>query len=477
MVFSSPSFLFYFLPAVLFTYIIAGFLRIGYADTKLLNAVLLFFSLVFYVYGSGIHILLVLAITFSSYLFGLFRPVARRVKPLLAISISFPIALLIVFKYANFLTFQAASLADIMNLPGISATNIILPVGISFYTFQCLSYVIDVHQEKEKPEKNFLYLLLYISMFPQLIAGPIVRYNGIYEKLHCRKINIEDFASGISRFIYGLSKKVIVADACGIVCDTAYSISNDDITASVAYIGSVAYFFQIYFDFSAYSDMAIGLGRILGFDYPENFRRPYSSSSVTEFWRRWHMTLSFWFRDYLYFSMGGSRKGSFRTYINLWTVFLFTGLWHGASWTFVFWGGYHGALLSLERFFNLRDHTRFLAFWRTVTLIFIYLGWVAFRAESFDQATVFYFNIFYPSDWDLVEPLCNILTHKNVAFILLGSASLFFSKDFVLGQYIEKMECRKVEFVFKAIFLTSLAVYSTFLIASKNYSPFIYFQF
>ena len=475
MVFSSPSFLFYFLPITIVCYFLVGFLSRNNVEHK--NIVLLFFSLIFYLYGSGQYIILVLAIAVSSYIFGLLIAKAKRKHELFIISISFPLLLLFVFKYTNFLTSQAGIIAPILGLPYIPQTNIILPIGISFYTFQCLSYVIDVYLGKEKPERNFFDLLLYISMFPQLIAGPIVRYSTIAKQLHNRSVNFDDFSLGAARFMYGLFKKVVIADACGLVADTAYGVPLEMVSTPVSVIGSCAYFLQIYFDFSAYSDMAIGLGRIFGFHLPENFNRPYSSSSVTEFWRRWHMTLSTWFRDYLYFSIGGSRKGNRRTYLNLWIVFLCTGIWHGANWTFILWGIYHGALLSIERLANLRVHQRLEILWRVITILLIYLGWIIFRSVSLDQAAVFYSHIFYPRNWEMVDALHNVLTHKNIFIMLLAFTSVFFPKSFVMGKYFENVGSRKVESLAKAFVLIAMMLYSIFVMASNNYSPFIYFQF
>ena len=475
MVFSAPSFLYYFLPITIISYLAAGFFTRNNIEFK--NIVLLFFSLLFYIYGSGQYLVLVIAITLSSYIFGLLITKTDKKRILFIFSVSFPLFLLFVFKYTNFFVSQAVVIAPLLGLPPLPQTSIILPIGISFYTFQCLSYVIDVYLGKEEPERNFFDLLLYISMFPQLIAGPIVRYSTIAKQLHERSVGINDFAQGATRFMYGLSKKVIIADACGLVADTAYGIPLETVSTPVAAIGSCAYFLQIYFDFSAYSDMAIGLGRIFGFHFPENFNRPYSSSSVTEFWRRWHITMSTWFRDYLYFSLGGSRKGNRRTYINLWIVFLCTGLWHGANWTFLVWGIYHGALLSTERLFNLRTHERFAVFWRFATLFLIFLGWIIFRAESLTQAGVFFSHILFPRNWETADSLQNVLTNKNILLMFLASTSLFFPKNFVMGKYFERIDCFKAESMVKVFAMTAMILYSTLIIASNNYSPFIYFQF
>lgn len=474
MVFSSPVFLYYFLPITLISYFFVGLITQKKINGQ--NIALLIFSLIFYGYGSGKYVLLLLAMVLSSYFFGLFIDNAKRKHLLLGFGVSGPLLLLGVFKYTNFLVEQIGSLASILGLPQLPKINIILPIGISFYTFQSLTYVIDVYYKREKPEKNFLNLLLYISMFPQLIAGPIVRYSEVAKQLHNRITNLNDFSSGATRFIYGLSKKVIIADACGIVADTAYNVPIGTLSTPVALIGAYAYFLQIYFDFSAYSDMAIGLGRILGFHFPENFNRPYSSSSITEFWRRWHMTMSFWFRDYLYFPLGGNRKGKQRTYFNLWVVFLCTGLWHGANWTFVLWGIYHGALISAERLLDLRKHEQFDVFWRVSTILLIYLGWILFRAESLTQAFAFYSHIFFPTNWEMVASMRNVLTHKNLLLISIGSSIIFFPKDLVIGKYLEN-EQSYIAVLAKTAVVTVVMLFSIILISSNNYSPFVYFQF
>ncbi|MEN8155159.1 MAG: MBOAT family O-acyltransferase [Acidobacteriota bacterium] len=474
MVFSSPVFLFYFLPVTILSYFGISFISKNNGNIK--NLVLLFFSMVFYFYGSGKFILIVLAVTLSCYIFGLFINNNKKNPIFFFISISLPLLLLIIFKYANFITLQIGSLAELAGLPPIPATSLILPIGISFYIFQALSYVIDVNSKKVEPEKNFFNLLLYISMFPQLIAGPIVRYSKIAKQIHNRRENLNDFSLGASRFVYGLSKKVIVADACGIVADTAYNTPLDAVTTPVALIGSLAYFLQIYFDFSAYSDMAIGLGRIFGFSIPENFNRPYSSSSISEFWRRWHITLSQWFRDYLFFPLGGPYKGLIRTYVNLWIVFILTGIWHGANWTFLIWGIYHGGFIFLEKLFGLDKHKKLHFKWRIITVFLVYMGWIIFRSDTMGQAFVFYSNIFIPTNWEITSSFLTTLTHKNVLLMILGLFSLFLPKDLVIGKYLEKGNNNTALFLRVAV-MTIVLIYSIFIIASNNYSPFIYFQF
>ncbi|MEN8155134.1 MAG: MBOAT family O-acyltransferase [Acidobacteriota bacterium] len=474
MVFSSPVFLFYFLPIIILFYFSTKVLSRNNNSAK--NYVLLIFSTIFYIYGSGIYILIILAVSISSYFFGLIIK-RENINPVLKITgLVFPLLFLIVFKYTNFISSQISSLAELIGLSEFPVTNIMLPIGISFYIFQALSYVIDVNNKNIEPEKNYFKLLLYISMFPQLIAGPIVRYKKIAKQLHGRQETLNDFSLGATRFVYGLSKKVIMADACGIVADTAYNTPLGSVTAPVALIGSLAYFLQIYFDFSAYSDMAIGLGRIFGFSFPENFNRPYSSSSISEFWRRWHITLSQWFRDYVFFPLGGPYRGTTRTYINLWIVFVLTGIWHGADWTFLIWGIFHGGMIFIEKLFALDKKRKRNITGRFITIFFVFISWIIFRSNSIEQVLVFYSNIFYPQNWHLSPDFMNVLTHKNLILMGIGFLIVFFPKDFVVGKYLEKVDDLTSVSLRLAV-ITILMAYSLFIIASNNYSPFIYFQF
>jgi alginate O-acetyltransferase complex protein AlgI len=273
----------------------------------------------------------------------------------LLIGVGGQLGLLLWFKYANFGVAQINHVRELMDAPALSWTAIGLPIGISFYVFQCVSYVFDVARGEVKARRNFLDLALFVILFPQLIAGPIVRYALIDAEIDKRQSTLAGIAQGATRFIYGLAKKVIVADACASLADAVFGLPATDLTTRTAWLGMVAYTFQIYFDFSGYSDMAIGLGRMFGFRFPENFTNPYTSGSITEFWRRWHMTLGNWMRNYLYIPLGGNKVNSYsRMYFNLWLVFIASGFWHGAAWTFIFWGIYHGLWLILERAFLLK---------------------------------------------------------------------------------------------------------------------------
>ncbi|MGB5708663.1 MAG: MBOAT family O-acyltransferase, partial [Arenicellales bacterium] len=343
MVFSSVLFLFLFLPVVLLLYWVI--------PNKWRNSFLLIVSLTFYAWGEGLFVGIMLLSIAMNYVFGLAieRGNARAGRLWVGIAVMANLALLGVFKYANFLVENINTLFSSTGIQLITIDQIHLPIGISFFTFQAMSYVIEVHRRVMPAQTNLLNLGLYIALFPQLIAGPIVRYHDIAAQLKTRFVNAGQVAYGIERFVIGLGKKVLIANPMGAVADEIFALPPDSITATVAWTAVACYSLQIYFDFSGYSDMAIGLGRMFGFKFLENFNYPYISQSIQEFWRRWHISLSNWFRDFLYLPLGGNRRGPGRTYFNLLIVFLLCGLWHGASWNFVVWGLLHGSFLVLER--------------------------------------------------------------------------------------------------------------------------------
>jgi len=345
--FISPLFLWYFVPVVLLAVLVT--------PRGWRNGVVAVASLFFYAAGAGPTTLLLLSSMTVNYLAGMVLEPARSKlgendrKVVLAGVIAINLAALVVWKYAGFLTEQADNLARLFG-GGVQVAQVALPIGISFYTFHHISYLVDIHRGERAASRNPVAFIAYIAMFPQLVAGPIVRYREIADQLPQQRFHrLDDFAAGFPRFALGLTKKVIVADQLGPVVATCFDTSPHDMTFAIAWLGAIAYTLQLYFDFSGYSDMAIGLGRMLGFRLPENFARPYSSVTVTEFWRRWHMSLSRWFRDYVYIPLGGNRHGVAKTYRNLGIVFVLTGFWHGANWTFLVWGLYHGALLVIER--------------------------------------------------------------------------------------------------------------------------------
>lgn len=385
MVFSSNFFIYVFFPLFLLFYFTA--VKTFPKSTKAANAIILLFSLTFYLFTGGFFVLLLLAVIIWNYILALAIEKYRK-KLLLIVTVGGDILLFLYFKYAIFIYENVLGLLRLFSQSFQTVTlNIILPVGISFYIFQALSYVVDVYRKDVRAQKNLFSFALYISMFPQLVAGPIVRYSSVDKEISARVCTFEDVYHGICRFIFGLGKKVIIADILGQAVDSVWALPDSNLSTPLAWAGAVLYTLQIYFDFSGYSDMAIGIGRIIGFHFPENFVKPYTAENLTDFWRRWHVSLSTFLRDYLYIPLGGNRKGAVRTYINLLVVFTICGLWHGAAWNFVVWGIYHGLFRMLEYF--LKDKFPFCCsgiVGRVFTLFVVCLGWVFFRAESVTRA-------------------------------------------------------------------------------------------
>ena len=384
MLFSSPVFLYVFLPVLLGLYALA--------PPKCRNLVLLSASLLFYVWGEGAYVLLMIAIIAVNY--GLGRRVEmlagrNRAKITVAVAVIVNLGLLIAFKYSNFLVDQLNILLAFRGLRQIKLEPVHLPLGISFFTFHAISYVVDIYRHKTRGAKP-LDFALYMTLFPHSIAGPIVRYGDIAGQIARRVVTTAGFAEGIRRFIIGLAKKMLVANTVAVAADAIFALPGRELNFSLAWLGVVCYTLQIYFDFSGYSDMAIGLAKLFGIDFLENFNYPYSAGSVTDFWRRWHISLSSWFRDYLYIPLGGNRCGRARNYFNLVIVFFLCGLWHGASWTFAAWGLFHGAFLVLER---MKPGRAIESLWSPVkhlyTLLVVAIGWVLFRADTVAQAAAF----------------------------------------------------------------------------------------
>ena len=381
MVFSSLSFLFLFLPALLAVYFLVPR---RYREGR--NAVLLLFSLGFYGCGGWRLLPLILVSIIMNYVFGLLAaPGRRRRKTALAAAVACNLGLLFVFKYLGFVTANLHAL-----IPAVPELTILLPIGISFYTFQAMSYVIDVYRGDAAVERSFLHVALYVVLFPQLVAGPIVRYSTVAEEIRCRREGADDMAEGLQRFLFGLAKKVLLANQMGLIADAAFSQTAPRLSMGLAWLGVIGYTLQIYFDFSGYSDMAIGLGRVFGFHFLENFNYPYVSRSVTEFWRRWHISLSTWFRDYLYIPLGGNRVSRGRQIRNLLIVWALTGFWHGAAWNFLFWGLYYALLLMGERYCWGRGWERMPAALRHMgAMLLVMLGWLLFRASGTEQILLF----------------------------------------------------------------------------------------
>jgi alginate O-acetyltransferase complex protein AlgI len=388
MVFSSSLFLFQFLPIFLAIYYLC--------PNRYRNLIALGASVWFYSWGAPRFIFLLLASSLADFI------IAPNLQPssegsgnqkrrrFLAAGLIINLGVLFYFKYANFFIAEITPLLEVLGMTGFHWTNIALPIGISFFTFQKISYLMDVYRGTSKPSKSFINYFLYVSLFPQLIAGPIIRYHDVARQLTDRQHTSSRMLSGIWRFCLGLGKKVLIANALGEVADHAFALDQGGPSTGFAWLGILCYTFQIYFDFSGYSDMAIGLGRMLGFEYLENFNAPYIARNFTEFWKRWHISLSNWMREYLYFPLGGNKHGPVRTTFNLWLVFLLSGIWHGASWNFLVWGAFHGFFLSLDkirRSIGIKPWPTFIAV--PTTFILIMLGWVFFRAETLAQALSF----------------------------------------------------------------------------------------
>ena len=461
MVFSTPIFLFLFLPAVLvLNYIIPK----KYIAAK--NVVLLIASLFFYAWGEPKNVLLMLLSIAVNYVCGLllgrFDSDEKKRKVVLWASVVFNLGLLFFFKYFNFVT-------------GGLFPVIKLPIGISFFTFQIMSYTIDVYRRSVEPQKNLVKLALYISLFPQLIAGPIVRYIDVEKQLTYRECTAEKTARGMIRFSMGLAKKVIVSNTVAAICDGIFGSTNT-VPAFTAWVGVICYALQIYFDFSGYSDMAIGMGHMLGFDFLENFNYPYVSCSVQEFWRRWHISLSSWFRDYLYIPLGGNRRGKVRTYINLIIVFACTGLWHGASFSFIVWGLWHGLFLVIERlgFKKALDKLPKFIGW-IYTMLVVLVGWVFFRADTL-SAAMKYLGEMFSFSGGVANGMAQF---DNLSFIITVIAIVLCTPvyQFLKGK-LEKTEFgKKAAFVIGAVLATGLFILSVIFLTGSGYNPFIYFRF
>ena len=464
MVFSSLIFLCIFLPAVFVLYMILPGIR-----TK--NLCLLLASLVFYAYGEPMYVFLMIGSAFFNYILALLiQNIPRRRKLFLVLTVLGNLGILAVFKYAGFLT------ELLNNLPAVSlpVPQIKLPIGISFFTFQAMSYVLDVYGGEATAQKNFGKILLYISFFPQLIAGPIVKYHDIEQELQQRRQCVQGVAEGIRRFLVGLGKKVLIANYMGAIADTLFSAGGGEINILGAWLGAVSYMLQIYFDFSGYSDMAIGLGWIFGFHFRENFRYPYTAVSVKDFWRRWHMSLSGWFREYLYIPLGGNRKGKMRTCLNKMIVFACTGIWHGANVTFLFWGLYHGAFLMLEEFcsFFSKEGGKLRRFFMHIYVLMVVLvGFVFFRAETMSQGAFWIREMFtgFHFENNCMRLWISLLTPVNLFALCMGIVGSIPLKCRLEG----KKNWEHVSW----IFTLAILLLCMMNLAGGTYNPFIYFRF
>lgn len=467
MLFSTMTFVFMFLPIILVLYLAA--------KKELHNPILLISSIIFYAWGEPKYLAIMLLTILINWLGAIGVDKFKNHKKLvLALTIIANLGFLIYFKYFNFLIDNCNNIFH----SHIDPLNIVMPIGISFYTFQALSYVVDVYRGDCNVQKDIYKLALYICLFPQLIAGPIVKYHDVAEQIDSREVNFGKVDLGVKRFIIGLSKKMLIANTMGAIADKIFIQSPDTFSPLVAWIGSIAYTFQLYFDFSGYSDMAIGLGLIFGFKFLENFNYPYISKSITEFWRRWHISLSTWFKEYVYIPLGGNRKGKLKTLRNLGIVFLLTGIWHGAAWNFVVWGIWHGFFIIIEKIINIKEfeqkHTqKWVRFLQHIYCIFAFLiGWVMFRSETMSYAWQYIKNMFglvrvhdisygmgyYIDNFEIIIFVCAILCSMPLFNKMLEVENKF-------GRTLIN------------IWLLILFILSAATIASSTYNPFIYFRF
>ncbi|PWW65851.1 MBOAT family O-acyltransferase [Actinokineospora spheciospongiae] len=477
MSFASPLFLWYFTPVVL--------LAVLLCPRSWRNAIIAVASLLFYSAGAGSTTLLLLTCMVVNYLVGPWLEPdewdtdrARRRNVLVGV-IAFDVLVLVVWKYAGFATEQLAGFAEIFG-GDFPVVHLALPIGISFYTFHHISYVVDVYRGERPASRDPVSFIAYIAMFPQLVAGPIVRYREIADQLPQQRTHrLDDISSGFPRFALGLCKKVIIADSLSPLVEQCFATPPDRMTFAVAWLGAIAYTLQLYFDFSGYSDMAIGLGRMLGFRLPENFARPYSSVTITEFWRRWHMSLSRWFRDYVYIPLGGNRGGAARTYRNLGIVFVLTGFWHGANWTFLVWGVFHGALLVVERGFGLERAPA--GRWprlgrRVLTMLLVVVGWVFFRAADLGQALVVVGHMLLPDFTGLTDQVDVALGNQVLVTLLLALVIFALPAGPVTGPLLESSRGRVAQVLRVAVMVPGL-LWAAVLVASGTFSPFLYYQF
>lgn len=466
MVFSSTIFLCVYLPLVLLGYYIC--------PKKGRNLFLLIASLVFYAWGEPKYVFLMIFSILVNYIFGRLmdkhRENKKRLKLMLVLSVVIDLGLLSVFKYTDFIITNVNAIFG----ANFDLLNIALPIGISFYTFQAMSYTIDVYRNDVRVQKNLIDFGMYITMFPQLIAGPIVRYADVQDQLAERSVTTADFSEGVMRFVVGLGKKVLLANQMGAVWSEIYALGGD-VSALMAWTGAIAYTFQIYFDFSGYSDMAIGLGRMFGFKFPENFRYPYQSVSITDFWRRWHITLSTWFKEYLYIPLGGNRRGLARQALNLLIVWSLTGFWHGAGWNFVMWGLYYFVILFIEKLFLLKALDKLPKFFRHVyALLLIIIGWVIFASDDVSVLLPFLGSMFGANGAIGGMDVYTLLT-KAALLVICCIASTELPKKLFLSAAGAMNE--KAAFTLKSVLTIALLALSMILLIGDSYNPFLYFRF
>lgn len=476
MVFSSTLFLLFFFPVFFTLYFLV--------DRKYKNSIILLSSIIFFAWGAPRFIFIVLCTTFLDY--HLVRtmhnqPTKRRRTIWLIASLTLNLGLLAYFKYTNFFVENMQAAFNAAGLGAGTWVRIVMPIGISFFTFESLTYVVDVYRGVHKPLRNFRDYQMYILLFPKLIAGPIIRFHDLADQIEDRRQNdnIDNRLAGFFRFCIGLGKKVLLSNVVAVQADAIFKLLHDQLTTPLAWIGILAYTFHIYFDFSGYSDMAIGMGRMMGFIFPENFNNPYTSRSISEFWRRWHMTLGSWMRNYLYIPLGGNKVSSkARLYLNLWIVFLVSGFWHGAAWTFIVWGAFHGLFLVLDRLFLLRMYEKIGKLpSMLITFIIVMVGWVFFKAETLPQSFHFLGKMFsadfsfsphipWQRDFWFAIILCTIFSFWAAVPALQRVQERIYQARFSLGGYAGM-----------TLAVIALLVLCAASITSSGFNPFIYFRF
>lgn len=483
MVFSSAVFLFLFLPFSLLGYYLL--------DKRFRNVFLLLISLLFYAWGEPKFVFVMIGSIFVNYVFALViyalkeKKHAKPAKLVLIGNVLFNISLFFIFKYLNFTMENINRVASVLGIEHniVHPFNIALPIGISFFTFQALSYVFDVYNGKGKLQRNPLNLALYIALFPQLIAGPIVRYQTVADEIVSRRESLGDFKNGIKRFIIGLAKKTIIANTIAVAVDAAYlALQTDKLTVGYSWLGAIAYSLQIYFDFSGYSDMAIGLGLMFGFHFLENFEHPYMSKTVSEFWRRWHISLGSWFRDYVYIPLGGSRVSKWRLVCNLFVVWILTGIWHGANWTFIVWGAMYFLLLTIEKLTGIekkiKNHALVSVIYRVFTLLCVICGWVMFRANSLNDGMKYMKAMFGGASNGFWSGMTGSMWEQYIIILIIAIIFCIDWKTIVPIKYFTYTdEMPTGLYFFKVIVYAVLAVVSVSFTVASTYNPFIYFNF
>lgn len=474
MLFSSLVFLFMFFPIVISLYYLA--------KDNLKNYILLAASIIFYAWGEPVYVWLMILAIIINYIFGFWVDINRiknekKRKLNLIICIIINISILFIFKYYMFVVENVNLLFN----KNIKIIQIALPLGISFYTFQALSYVIDVYRGEVKLQKNILNLGLYISLFPQLVAGPIVRYETIENEICSRVHSSEKFANGVRRFVIGLGKKIIISNQVALVADNLFALQTNELSVATTWLAIIAYTLQIFFDFSGYSDMAIGLGKMFGFEFLENFNYPYIAESITEFWRRWHISLGTWFRDYVYIPLGGNRCSNIKNLRNILIVWLLTGFWHGASWTFIAWGVYYGILLISEKKI-LNKYLKKL--WRPLrhlyVVMFVMIGWIFFRADNFSYSVEFIKNMFMLNGVSLIDNNFIIYLRDYWYIFILGilfSTPIFNTMFKFLNNKCQNISNNKIIWILESFMYCSIFCIVIMHLMSSSYNPFIYFRF